>query len=414
MASRIPSRVRQLIIGFSSDPRRGEVARFCREHQISVAAFYKIRAVARADGPEAALLARSTAPRSTRRTEAGLEKLALEVRSQLAREGWDHGPLSVAAKLRSLGLTPPSRASLARIFTRHGVVVAAPTKRPRASYTRFRYPDPNGCWQLDGTDYTLDNATTWCLLQVLDDHSRFILASLVAPAETSNAAITVVADAIGRHGPPAKFLTDNGTAFNMSRRGKTTPLERFLRAKGVTPITGRPYKPTTQGKSERLHQTLQRFLDAHRPITSPDRLAELVDTFADYYNTQRPHQALDHPDQTPQQAYDAAPKALPAPPATIPALEPHRRRMSGETSITTSPDAVRWADRTVDARGRVNICYLSIHIGLRHARQAVHAMYDRTTIEVFDNNGVFLATALRPATKQQTGTTTETEASTKS
>jgi hypothetical protein len=75
MASRIPSRVRQLIIEFSSDPRRGEVARFCREHQISVAAFYKIRAVARADGPEAALLARSTAAQSTRRTEPGLDGL---------------------------------------------------------------------------------------------------------------------------------------------------------------------------------------------------------------------------------------------------------------------------------------------------------------------------------------------------
>ena len=112
-------------------------------------------------------------------------------------------------------------------------------------------------------------------LQVEDDHSRFILASHVARAETAEAAISVVATAISRHGAPAKFLTDNGTAFNQSRRGNVSQLETFLRRQGVTPITGRPSKPTTQGKNERLHQTVQKFLDAHRPIRTTARLVEL-------------------------------------------------------------------------------------------------------------------------------------------
>ena len=73
--------------------------------------------------------------------------------------------------------------------------------------------------------------------------------------------------------------------------------------------TGRPGKPTTQGKNERLHQTIQRFLDAHRPIRTASRLAALVDKFDDYYNTQRAHQALD-PDQTPAVAYQARLKAV--------------------------------------------------------------------------------------------------------
>lgn len=134
--------------------------------------------------------------------------------------------------------------------------------------------------------------------QVEDDHSRFILASHVARAETASA-ISVVATAISRHGAPAKFLTDNGTAFNQSRRGNVSQLETFLRRQGVTPITGRPSKPTTQGKNERLHQTVQKFLDAHRPIRTTARLVELLAEFDTYYNTHRAHQALDHPDQTP-------------------------------------------------------------------------------------------------------------------
>ncbi|MBK8447487.1 MAG: DDE-type integrase/transposase/recombinase [Micropruina sp.] len=231
------------------------------------------------------------------------------------------------------------------------MVTPEPAKRPRASYRRFRYPDPNGCWQLDGFEVGLDDeaGSKRCVLQVEDDHSRFILASHVARSETAEAAITVVSAAIGRHGAPARFLTDNGTAFNLSRQGKITQLERYLRHLGVEPITGRPRKPTTQGKNERLHQTIQQFLDAHRPIRTSQRLTELIDEFDDYYNTQRAHQALDHPDQTPAESYQAKPKALPGPPThelatpitprpTPGPITPGiHRRMKGERAAPTTP-----------------------------------------------------------------------------
>lgn len=241
------------------------------------------------------------------------------------------------------------------------MVTPEPAKRPRASYRRFRYPDPNGCWQLDGFECRLDDeaGSKRCVLQVEDDHSRFILASHVARAETSDAAITVVAEAIRRHGAPARFLTDNGAAFNQSRRGGTSQLETDLKRQGVAPITGRPGKPTTQGKNERLHQTIQRFLDAHRPIRTASRLATLVDKFDDYYNTQRAHQALD-PDQIPRTAaYQARPKAVPGPPTVEAAIPPATRatrgpvksgigrRIMGERAVSNDPDAARWADRTV-------------------------------------------------------------------
>ena len=79
---------------------------------------------------------------------------------------------------------------------------------------------------------------------------------------------------------------------------------------GVEPITGKPYKPTTQGKNERFHQTLFRYLDK-QPLA--DTLAELqaqVDAFDHIYNTQRPHQGL--PGRiTPRAAWEATPKADP-------------------------------------------------------------------------------------------------------
>ena len=83
-------------------------------------------------------------------------------------------------------------------------------------------------------------------------------------------------------------------------------------------ITGKPYKPTTQGKNERFHQTLFRYLDK-QPLA--DTLAELqaqVDAFDHIYNTERPHQGL--PGRiTPQAAWDATDKAeAPRPTPTKP------------------------------------------------------------------------------------------------
>ncbi len=420
MAARIDARVRRLIINFTDQPRRGEVTRFCREHGISRAEFYKVRARARTEGRLAAVIPKQPVAKTiTRKTSDELEQVALQVRAELKKQGWDHGPLSVAAVMRRRGITPPSRATLARIFTRHGVVTPEPAKRPRASYRRFRYPDPNGCWQLDGFEVRLDDSagSKRCVLQVEDDHSRFILASHVARAETSEAAITVVATAIGRHGAPARFLTDNGTAFNQSRQGKTSQLESFLRRQGVTPITGRPSKPTTQGKNERLHQTIQKFLDAHRPLRDAARLAELVEEFDEYYNTQRAHQSLDA-DQTPAEAYRAKPKALPGPPKpdVAPPVEkastttPQRvvasgiaRRMKGEHTLPGAPGAARWADRHVSSSGRIHICHAKIYVGSQRAGQTLHVMFDATTIEVFDTDGVLIGTTPHPG-KVPTGT----------
>ena len=49
-------------------------------------------------------------------------------------------------------------------------------------------------------------------------------------------------------------------------------LVAYVTALGVEAITGKPYKPTTQGKNERFHQNLFRYLDK-QPIA--DTLAEL-------------------------------------------------------------------------------------------------------------------------------------------
>lgn len=289
---------------------------FCLEHGLSRKTFYAIRRRALEEGQAAALEPRSRRPVvSPNRIAEEVRAAAVGVRAALEQSGLDHGPISVHEKMRALGMEPvPAVSSLARIFRDAGVARLEPRKKPRASYRRFVYPAPNACWQLDGTEYVLTGGRRCVIFQLIDDHSRLAVATHVAWGETSAGAIAVVPKGIAAHGVPQRLLSDNGAALNPSRRGVLGQLVAYVTSLGVEPITGKPYKPTTQGKNERFHQTLFRFLDRQPLADSLEELQEQVDRFDEIYNNERPHQGL--PGRaTPQKAWLATPKAEPPRPA---------------------------------------------------------------------------------------------------
>ena len=116
----------------------------------------------------------------------------MQVRAALEASGLDHGPISVHEKMRAMGLGPvPSTASLARIFREAGVARLEPKKKPRLAWRRFVYPAPNACWQLDATEYVLTGGRKCVIFQLIDDHSRYAVASHAAAGETAKDAIAV-------------------------------------------------------------------------------------------------------------------------------------------------------------------------------------------------------------------------------
>src|SRR4030095_8235716 len=146
-----------------------------------------------------------------RRTDE-VRRQSVGVRSALEQSGLDHGPISVYEKMRTLGMDAPSVASLARIFRDTGVARVEPRKKPRAAFRRFVYPAPNACWQLDATEYVLTGGRKCVIFQLIDDLSRFAVATHVTWGEPSEGAIAVVKKGIAAHGVPQRLLTDNGAA----------------------------------------------------------------------------------------------------------------------------------------------------------------------------------------------------------
>lgn len=382
MADRVvPVDVRAVIVQWPDDAPRGAVSRFVRASGVSKSQFYEIRRRAREEGPVAAMTPRPrrlATPRHPQAIPAAVEDLAVRIRKELADEGLDHGPLTVRWHLQQLRLAPPAASTLARLFTRHGMVAPQPQKRPRSSYRRFEFAAVHECWQLDAFWWPLGDGSTACIYQVLDDHSRYLIATHVATSENVTDALVVLEKAINTAGQaPCLFLSDNGTAFNQDRLGRTTKLVARLRELGCKPITGKPGHPQTQGKNERIHQTTQRWLTAHEV---PDDLAHLqrhLGLFEDRYNHHRPHQGIQM--RTPAQALAEDPRAIPPQPP-----EP--------TPQADSPARVAARTYRLTKNGELNIRRRIIALGREHARESVTVIDTGHRLDIFGPHGDHLRT----------------------
>src|SRR2546423_7161749 len=101
------------------------VSAYCRDHQVSRQTFYKWRRCFQDQGLPG-LQERSRRPMSSPgQTSAAVEEVVLRRRKQLLEDGRDHGPQSIQWSLERDGYpNVPSRSTIWRILTRHGLITA--------------------------------------------------------------------------------------------------------------------------------------------------------------------------------------------------------------------------------------------------------------------------------------------------
>ncbi|HZA85781.1 MAG TPA: IS481 family transposase, partial [Acidimicrobiales bacterium] len=276
----------------------------------------------------AGLVARSRRPRrSPKRTPAGVEDEIVEIRKDLAKAGHEAGAATIAFHLERRHGHSPAVSTIWRILSERGFVIPQPHKRPKSSYVRFEAAQPNERWQTDITHWSLSDGTDIEVLNVVDDHSRFCIASVARHVFKATDVDRCFQAAAVSHGEPASMLSDNGAVFTGRYRGTgRVALELTLNARGIAFSHSRPYHPETCGKVERFHKTLKRWLAAQPPAQSPAELQAALDCFRRYYNTVRPHRALGR--RTPRRPTRLAPRrGRAASPSTTP---------TGESATTPS------------------------------------------------------------------------------
>jgi transposase InsO family protein len=243
--------------------------------------------------------------------QLGAETEALVCQLRGAHPRW--GPRRLLFELGKAKVKPlPSRSTIYRVLVRHGLVPARKRKRRRQDYKRWQREEPMQLWQLDVTGSVfLADGTELKLISGLDDCSRYCVIATVVRRATGRAVCRAFVAAMRLYGIPDEVLTDNGKVFT-GRFGKPRPaevlFERICRKNGIRQLLTRPYSPTTIGKVERWHQTLQTdFLNDAGPFESIEKAQAAVDAWRAEYNHERPHQSLGM--ATPAERFRPVPQA---------------------------------------------------------------------------------------------------------
>lgn len=231
------------------------------------------------------------------------------LRLQLTDEGLDAGPHTIAALLTHQGLTAPAASTIWKTLTAAGLITPQPRKRPKSASIRFEADLPNECWQSDFTHWPLAQGTDAEILIWLDDHARYIVSMTAHTPVTGAIVLNAFRTACATHGTPQSTLTDNGFVFTTRHRGGPNGFEVELANLGVAQKNGSPNHPQTQGKVERLNQTLKKWLRARPRARTVTELQAQLNEFTDHYNNKRPHQSLNN--RTPAATYAARAKATP-------------------------------------------------------------------------------------------------------
>lgn len=310
---------------------------------------------------------RSRRPRSNpAATPEAVRDRIIALRLQLSSQGLDAGPVTIAWHLEREGYRPPSTSTIRRILHAAGLVTPEPRKRPRSSYRRFAAAQPNECWQSDFTHWRLADGTDVEILNWLDDHSRYLLGCTVHQPVTGDIVAKSFLATADEHGLPAATLTDNGRVYTARFGGGKNSFEYLLALLGIQQKNGHPSHPQTQGKVERFHQTLKRWLAQQPPAQTLADLQRQLDNWRTLYNEQRPHRELGR--NTPASAYATLPKAAP--------------------TGTGTPGHYRLRYDLLDKLGKMSFRRAGrmhhLGVGYAHARKCVLAIADDTTVTVIE------------------------------
>jgi transposase InsO family protein len=161
-------------------------------------------------------------------------------------------------------------------------------------YARFRRPghrvtgdrsQRDRHWMATSTRVGYDYAHA-----IIDDHSRLAYVELHddEKAATVTGFVERALAFFAGHGITAqRLMTDNAFSYTKNRS-----LRELLAAEGIRHLTTRPYRPRTNGKIERFHQTMGREWAHGRSYPSSAHRASLLKGWLARYNHRRPHSSI--------------------------------------------------------------------------------------------------------------------------
>jgi transposase InsO family protein len=219
------------------------------------------------------------------------------------RTGW--GP-----RLLTLQVGHP-HSTISKVLRRHGL--SRPPRPAREPGRRYEWPCPGDLLHMDVARYARftrpghavtgdrsQRSRNWMRPEtrvgydyahaIVDDHSRLAYVE-IHPDETAATVTGFLERALAffaSHGITAKrLMTDNAFSYVKNRS-----LRELLLARGIRHLTTEPYRPRTNGKVERFHQTMAREWAYGLTYRSHTERNQALPHWLQHYNLRRPHSSL--------------------------------------------------------------------------------------------------------------------------
>jgi transposase InsO family protein len=241
------------------------------------------------------LFDRSSKPHRSPRQLA--PELAQAICACRLQTGW--GPRLVA------GATGFCHSTVWKVLRRAGI--SRPPRAAREPANRYEWPCPGDLLHMDVSEYvrfkrpghrvTGDRSSQDRIPDgvdyvhaIVDDHSRLAYAEILvdARAETSAAFLERALAFYASHGiETRRLMTDNAWAYTKGRA-----FRELLARRGIRHLRTKPYRPRTNGKVERFHQTMAREWAYGLVYRSHRERAAALPHWLDHYNRGRPHSSL--------------------------------------------------------------------------------------------------------------------------
>ena len=269
-----------------------KMAGLCREFGISRKTGYKIYNRYKDCGIDS-LTDRSRRPyRQANQLPMQIEKLIVGLKKEYPH--W--GAPKIREKLRRLypDMHCPAISTVHAVLDRHGLVERKKRRRNKAQGTALAHvTEPNELWCADYKGEFMLADRRYCYpLTITDYTSRYLITCDALSTTKEVYAFSVFERAFKDFGLPTAIRTDNGVPFSCCNAlyGLSKLSVWWLRL-GINIERIKPGHPEQNGRHERMHLTLKK--EATKPAAENFLMQQArFDDFIDYYNTERPHQAL--------------------------------------------------------------------------------------------------------------------------
>jgi transposase InsO family protein len=208
----------------------------------------------------------------------------------------DHGFKRIQDLLKQKHLVIVTRKQIRKVLKDAGLLESCNSSfdrepGPAKGTRRFEAAYPGEIWQMDVTYVYICRIPVLYLVVIIDDHSRYCIAAELVRDQRAETLIGVLHNAVTVHGAPQKLLTDQGSGFYSWSREQTR-FQEYLDDSKIEHVVAEPHSPQTQGKVERLIQTMKDELLSRVKFTGFEDAQAQIRSYVCSYNVDRPHQGI--------------------------------------------------------------------------------------------------------------------------